>query len=85
MAPNEWTALVLSSLTILTIGFGAFNKWVTHRIRDIVSDEFSLIKKELTNNGGSSTKDKIDNNTIRLERVEHQVDSIYNILIEKKD
>lgn len=39
---------------------------------------------ELRPNGGSSIKDSVTKNTIRLERLENRVDDIYRLLLEKK-
>lgn len=39
---------------------------------------------ELRPNGGSSIKDSVTKNTIRLERLENRVDDIYRLLLENK-
>jgi hypothetical protein len=39
---------------------------------------------ELRPNGGSSMKDSVTKNTIRLERLENRVDDIYRLLLERK-
>lgn len=75
MTANEWAGLILSGFTIA--GFALAG------LRWLIRIEMHTVKHELSNNGGSSMKDKVDNNTIRLERVENRVDEIYSILIER--
>lgn len=60
MGPNDWAGLVLTGLTIAGIIFAGLRWFIRNEVRDIVRDEIKIVKHELTNNGGSSTKDKID-------------------------
>lgn len=68
MSANEWAGYVLSVLGILTAVFKILQYIIRHEnktltpdeIREIVREEVYVMKHELTNNGGSSTKDKID-------------------------
>lgn len=60
MSANEWAGLVLTILSILGIFLVGFRWFMRVEIRTIVKEEIKTIKHELTNNGGSSTKDKID-------------------------
>jgi len=39
---------------------------------------------ELRPNGGSSMKDSVTKNTVRLERLESRVDEIYRLLLDRK-
>lgn len=75
MTANEWAGLIIAGFTIA--GFALAG------LRWLIRMEMHGIKHELSNNGGSSMKDKVDNNTVRLERVENRVDEIYSILIER--
>ncbi len=60
MSPTDWamlTATILGIASTLLMGL----RWlIRSEIRSIVRDEIKVVKHELTNNGGSSTKDKID-------------------------
>ena len=60
MTANEWAGLVLTILSIFGIYLTGLRWFIRNEVRSIVRDEMSVIKHELTNNGGSSTKDKID-------------------------
>lgn len=60
MNANEWAGLVLTLLSILGIFLVGFRWFMRVEIRNIVKEEIKLVKHELTNNGGSTTKDKID-------------------------
>lgn len=75
MSSNDWAGLILSAATIASLAIAA--------LRWLIRAEVRSIKHELSNNGGSSMKDKVDNNTLRLERVENRMDEIYSILIER--
>jgi len=75
MSPTEWAGFAVSLLTLATAGFMI--------LRWIIRNEVHTIKHELTNNGGSSMKDKVDQNTERLLRLENRVDDIYLLLCEK--
>lgn len=68
MTPSDWAGLVLTILSILGI-YMAGLRWfvrtevrnvVHEEVRKIIHEEVRVIKHELSNNGGSSTKDKID-------------------------
>jgi hypothetical protein len=72
---NDWAALILELVTTASFAFAA--------LRWLIRTEIKSIKHELSNNGGSSMKDKVDNNTTRLERVENRIDEIYTLLIER--
>jgi hypothetical protein len=58
--PNEWAGLVLTILSIMGIFLVGFRWFMRVEIRNIVKEEISVVKHELTKNGGSTTKDKID-------------------------
>jgi hypothetical protein len=60
MNANEWAGLVLTLLSILGIFLVGFRWFMRVEIRNIVKEEIKSVKHELTNNGGSTTKDKID-------------------------
>lgn len=60
MSANEWAGLVLTILSIMGIFLVGFRWFMRVEIRNIVKEEISVVKHELTKNGGSSTKDKID-------------------------
>lgn len=75
MSPMEWAGFAVSVVTLATAAFVAL-RWV-------IRNEVHMIKHELTNNGGSSMKDKVDQNTERLLRLETRVDDIYLLLCEK--
>jgi hypothetical protein len=55
MSPNEWAVLIL---TILGIAGALFKS-----LQWLIRVEMRGIKHELSNNGGSSVKDKVDANT----------------------
>ena len=76
MTSNEWAGLILSGVTLAGVGLAG--------LRWLIRVEMHEVKHELKNNGGSSMKDKVDNNTVRLERVENRVDDIYKILCERE-
>lgn len=75
MTANEWAGLVFTCLTVAGIALAV--------LRWLIRVEMHGIKHELTNNGGSSVKDKVDTTVLRLERVENRIDEIYSILIER--
>lgn len=60
MNANDWAGLVLTLLSILGIFLVGFRWFMRVEIRNIVKEEIKSVKHELTNNGGSTTKDKID-------------------------
>jgi len=57
---NDWAGLVLTILSILGIYLTGLRWFIRNEVRAIVRDEIKTVKHELSNNGGSSTKDKID-------------------------
>ena len=69
-------AIILGGIGIATTALGV--------LRWLIRVEMQSVKHELSNNGGSSMKDKVDANTDRLERVEGRIDDIYKILCEHK-
>jgi hypothetical protein len=71
MSPTDWAGLAVSIVTLVS----ALAMGVRHLVKHFLS--------ELKPNGGSSIRDKVDVNTARLERLEHKVDSLYQILIKK--
>ena len=75
MTANEWAGLVFTCFTVAGIALAG--------LRWLIRVEMHGIKHELTNNGGSSVKDKVDTTVLRLERVENRIDEIYSILIER--
>lgn len=76
MTANDWAALAVEAITIAGVALAG--------LRWLIRAEMHTIKHELTNNGGSSMKDKVDNNTARLERVEGRIDDIYSLLLNKE-
>ena len=60
MNANEWAGLVLTTLSISGILILGLRWFLRVEITNIVKEEIKIVKSELTKNGGSSTKDKID-------------------------
>ena len=60
MTPSDWAVLVATILGIASTLLMGLRWLIRSEIRSIVRDEIKVVKHELTNNGGSSTKDKID-------------------------
>jgi hypothetical protein len=52
--------LILTYLSIAVLVFGGLRWLIRSEVRAVVKEEIKTVKHELTNNGGSSTKDKID-------------------------
>lgn len=75
MTVNDWAAFILAAIGIATALFKG--------LQALIRKEMFDVKHELTNNSGSSVKDKVDSTVQRLERVENRVDEIYSILIER--
>jgi hypothetical protein len=75
MTVSEWATTISGTIAVLTVVGMGVRFIITHYLREI--------RNELTNNGGSSMKDKVDLNTDRLSRVEQRVDQIYIILSER--
>lgn len=65
---SDSAGLTLSILSILVIYFAGMRWFIRSEIssvvraiiQEIIEVEMQVVKHELTNNGGSSTKDKID-------------------------
>jgi len=72
MTPNEWAAIAVAVGTL--IGF------LVTGVRFLVKSYLS----ELKPNGGSSVKDKVNEITLQVERLEIRIDEIYRLLIKKK-
>ena len=75
MSVSEWATTISGALAVLSIVGVGFRFLIKHYLREM--------KEQLTHNGGSSIRDKVDMNTDRLSRVEQRVDQIYLILLEK--
>lgn len=75
MTPEQTAGLILAGLSIAVI--------LLKGLQWLIRTEMQSVKHELSNNGGSSVKDKVDTTVLRLERVESRVDEIYSILIER--
>lgn len=68
MTANDWAAFILASLSTIGLLFAGlrwliraeFKGSLREEVRHIVKEELRIVNHELTNNGGSSTKDKID-------------------------
>jgi hypothetical protein len=72
MSASDWVMFVSGLLGVLaTVSMGI--RWMV-----------KSFLMELRPNGGSSMKDSVTKNTIRLERLENRVDDIYRLLLEKK-
>jgi len=72
MSASDWVIFVSGLLGVLaTVSMGI--RWMV-----------KSFLMELRPNGGSSMKDSVTKNTIRLERLENRVDDIYRLLLEKK-
>jgi hypothetical protein len=72
MSATDWVMFVSGLLGVLaTVSMGI--RWMV-----------KSFLMELRPNGGSSMKDSVTKNTIRLERLENRVDDIYRLLLEKK-
>lgn len=72
MTPEVISAFAGGVALILGAFFG-FTKWM-----------ITKFLSELKPNGGSSMRDQVNTNTVRLERVENRIDDIYQILAERK-
>jgi hypothetical protein len=72
MSATDWVMFVSGLLGVLaTVSMGI--RWMV-----------KSFLMELRPNGGSSMKDSVTKNTIRLERLENRVDDIYRLLLERK-
>jgi hypothetical protein len=72
MSASDWVMFVSGLLGVLaTVSMGI--RWMV-----------KSFLMELRPNGGSSMKDSVTKNTIRLERLENRVDDIYRLLLESK-
>ena len=72
MSASDWVMFVSGLLGVLaTVSMGI--RWMV-----------KSFLMELRPNGGSSIKDSVTKNTLRLERLENRVDDIYRLLLENK-
>ena len=72
MSASDWVMVVSGLLGVLaTVSMGI--RWMV-----------KSFLMELRPNGGSSMKDSVTKNTLRLERLENRVDDIYRLLLESK-
>lgn len=72
MSASDWVVFISGLLGVVaTVSMGI--RWMV-----------KSFLMELRPNGGSSIKDSVTKNTIRLERLENRVDDIYRLLLEKK-
>jgi hypothetical protein len=72
MSASDWVMFVSGLLGVLaTVSMGI--RWMV-----------KSFLMELRPNGGSSMKDSVTKNTLRLERLENRVDDIYRLLLENK-
>lgn len=72
MSATDWVMFISGLLGVLaTVSMGI--RWMV-----------KSFLMELRPNGGSSIKDSVTKNTIRLERLENRVDDIYRLLLENK-
>jgi hypothetical protein len=72
MSASDWVMFVSGLLGVLaTVSMGI--RWMV-----------KSFLMELRPNGGSSMKDSVTKNTLRLERLENRVDDIYRLLLERK-
>jgi hypothetical protein len=71
MTANEWAAICVAVGTL--IGF------LVTGVRFLVKSYLS----ELKPNGGSSVKDKVNEITFKVERLEARIDEIYRLLVKK--
>ena len=72
MTANEWAAI--------TVAVGTLIGFLVTGVRFLVKSYLS----ELKPNGGSSVKDKVNEITLQVERLEIRIDEIYRLLIKKK-
>jgi len=72
MTANEWAAIAVAVGTL--IGF------LVTGVRFLVKSYLS----ELKPNGGSSVKDKVNEITFKVERLEARIDEIYRLLVKKQ-
>jgi hypothetical protein len=72
MTANEWAAIC--------VAVGTLCGFLVTGVRFLVKSYLS----ELKPNGGSSVKDKVDEITFKVERLEARIDEIYRLLVKKK-
>ena len=72
MTANEWAAIC--------VAVGTLTGFLIAGVRFLVKSYLF----ELKPNGGSSVKDKINDITLQVERLEIRIDEIYRLLVEKK-
>ena len=72
MSALDWAVFISASVgTMATVAL--FIRWMV-----------KSFLMELRPNGGSSMKDSVTKNTVRLERLESRVDEIYRLLLDRK-
>jgi hypothetical protein len=72
MTANEWAAIAVAVGTLI----GFLGVGVKFLVKSYLS--------ELKPNGGSSVKDKVNEITFQVQRLEARIDEIYRLLCEKK-
>jgi hypothetical protein len=72
MTANEWAAIA--------VAFGTLVGFLAVGVKFLVKNYLS----ELKPNSGSSVKDKINEITFQVQRLEARIDEIYRLLCEKK-
>jgi uncharacterized protein Yka (UPF0111/DUF47 family) len=71
MTANEWAAIC--------VAVGTLTGFLVTGVRFLVKSYLS----ELKPNGGSSVKDKVNEITFKVERLEARIDEIYRLLVKK--
>jgi hypothetical protein len=71
MSINDYAALVVAICTVIGFFITAIRWMVKHYLQ------------ELKPNGGSSIKDKVDNLSLRVDRIEDKLDTLINSIINR--
>ena len=71
MSIEQWVGIAVGVCTLV----GAFAMSVRHLVKYYLA--------ELKPNGGSSVKDKVNEITFKVERLEARIDEIYRLLVKK--
>jgi hypothetical protein len=71
MTANEWASIA--------VAVGTLTGFLVASVRFLVKSYLS----ELKPNGGSSVKDKVNEITFKVERLEARIDEIYRLLVKK--
>jgi hypothetical protein len=71
MTANEWASIA--------VAVGTLTGFLVAGVRFLVKSYLS----ELKPNGGSSVKDKVNEITFKVERLEARIDEIYRLLVKK--